>query len=67
MERPRYKNYSPKEQITKLGDDCMKYLDELGPELIKYLDSVIVTDDDGCQWLTVEFNDIEDKIKELLY
>ncbi len=31
-------------------------------EVIKYLDSVIATDDDGCQWLTVEFDEICDKI-----
>ena len=66
MIRPRYDYYSPKEQLCKMGDDCMLYLDYCGPELIKYLDSVIVTDDNGDQWLTVEFNEIEAKIRKLL-
>ena len=38
---------------------------DLCNKIIKYLDSVIVTDDDGRQYLTVEFNEVEEKIIEL--
>jgi len=34
-------------------------------EIIKILDKYIVTDDDGCQWLSIEFNELEEKIRDL--
>ena len=38
---------------------------ELENKVIEYLDSIIVTDDDGRQWLNVEYNEMEKKIRAL--
>ena len=40
----------------------MKTIEE---KVIEYLDSIIVTDDHGQQWLSVEFNEMEEEIRKL--
>ena len=34
-------------------------------KIIKLLDKYIATDDDGRQWLTIEFNELEELIRDL--
>ncbi len=34
-------------------------------KIIKLLDKYIAMDDDGCQWITIEFNELEEKIRAL--
>ena len=34
-------------------------------KVIEYLDNIIVMDDDGRQWLSVEYNEMEEKIRKL--
>jgi len=42
--------------------DIMKIIED---KVIEYLDSIIVTDDHGQQWLSVEFNEMEEEIRKL--
>ena len=42
--------------------DIMKTIED---KLIEYLDNIIVTDDHGQQWLSVEFNEMEEEIRKL--
>ena len=42
--------------------DIMKTIED---KLIEYLDNIIVTDDHGEQWLSVEYNEMEEEIRKL--
>ena len=53
-----------KSKFTEELND-FKIMKTIEDKVIEYLDSIIVMDDNGCQWLSVEFNEMEEKIRKL--
>ena len=51
-----------KEWLDRYHEAKLKTIED---KLIEYLDNIIVTDDHGQQWLSVEFNEMEEEIRKL--